>query len=172
MPQPELGPQRPQPFLGLLISPVTVLYLDKPVVVGVTSESVHSVRRHLVLKFDIGDWWTDVVRVEMLMSCDVAQLDAHPRCYMRQGGRLIKERILCGTVDNDPVVIVVSVRIEGDLLFCGRRLEGKEDGWDMSVRTFTAGWVVVGVGVEISTLGVHMAYSNLRAESHIWSSDQ
>jgi hypothetical protein len=149
-----------------------VLYLDKPVVVGVTSEAVHSVSGHLVLKFDIGDWWTDVVRVEMLMSCYVAQLDAHPRCYMRQGGRLIKERILCGAVDNYPVVIVVSMRIEGDLLFCGRRLGAKEDEWDISVLTFAAGWVIVGVGVEISTLGVHMAYSNLRAESHIWRIDQ
>jgi hypothetical protein len=62
------------------------------------------------------------VRVKMLVRGDMAQLEAHPWCHMCQGG-WFKQRILRCSIDDYPVIILVSMRVKGNLLFYRRGSE-------------------------------------------------
>src|SRR6202044_1879744 len=55
MSQPKMCPKRPQPPARLLIAPIAFYDLEKPIVVCVTHEPRHTIRRHLVLKVDVRD---------------------------------------------------------------------------------------------------------------------
>lgn len=79
------------------------------------------VARDFILEIDFTDWRPDIVRVQPLVGRDVLQADFGTLEDLFKG-KLVpgvgRGRIGFGTVDDAPVVVVVSVRIEGDLLFC------------------------------------------------------
>ena len=121
MPQPKLGPQRPnlpptQPIPPPHIPP---LNLHDPVVVRVPDEPGHAVRGDLVLEVHVGDGRADVVRVEALLRGDVLELDAHVGVDgLERGGGVVEGGVPVERgVDDEPVVVVVDVRVEGYLLF-------------------------------------------------------
>jgi hypothetical protein len=121
MSQPELGPQRPQTLHGRLVLPIRVLPIElyEEVIVRVTFETFEPVSRHLVLVIDFGHGRSDVVRVELLVRHDVVEPDLHPvRDYRRWSlGLVIRDGFLGHCIVEDvPIVVLVLVRVEGDLL--------------------------------------------------------
>ena len=120
MPQPKLRPQRPHPLLALLVPPIPLGNLDDPVIVRISNEALESIRRDLVLEIHLGHRRAVVVRVQVLLRRGVPELDALSVREVNQrvlfvvlGGVPIRRR-----VQQDPVVIVVSVRVQRDLLLC------------------------------------------------------
>lgn len=81
---------------------------------------LESVPRNLVLEIHITDGRSVIMRVEALQSRDMLQAD--PRALDDLLKRQVVPRIRGGTIgfrsiNDPPVVVLVPVRIEGDLLF-------------------------------------------------------
>lgn len=55
---------------------MTLLNLDKPVVVRVAHEPSHAICGHLVLEVNVRDGRAEVVRMESFVGLDMPQLDA------------------------------------------------------------------------------------------------
>ncbi len=82
MPEPNHSPQGPNPVSTILVllASVTTVDLNIPVIVGIARESFHTVSRDLVLKVDFRHGGSVVMRVEMLVSCDMKEFDACAGC--------------------------------------------------------------------------------------------
>lgn len=117
--QPEVGSQCSQTLARLLVALVTVLNHDHPVIVDIARKPGHAVSRYLVLEVDIGDRWTDIVRVEGLVGDDVPQLDTRSIFDVFDGLRFVVVLGIAvgGGVENPPQVILIPVWVEGNLLF-------------------------------------------------------
>ena len=119
MAQPERRPQRPYTLIRLLIPPIPMLNLHNPIIIRIPRKVRHPIRRHLVLEVDVAHGRADVVRVQVALRLDVAQLDAIAVLDIAQWLRFpfkvwVSDR---SRVDYRPVVIFIAVRVEGDLLF-------------------------------------------------------
>jgi hypothetical protein len=128
MPQLELGPER----LNLLLRDPSVALglvdLDNPMVVRVAVEPFEPIRRDFVLVVDFGDRSADVVRVELLVSGGVVEDESGAVENGRDGYVVfgVGDVRVDGRVLDEPEVVVVAVRVQGDLLFYGD--EGCEHG--------------------------------------------
>lgn len=119
MSQPEVRSHSLQPLARLPVAPVTLLDHDDPVIIDVARKARHAVPRYLVLEFDVRHGRTDVVRVEGLVGEDVSELDA--RTVLDELHGLVFIVVLGisvdGSIEDTPEIVVVSVGVEGDLLF-------------------------------------------------------
>lgn len=121
----ELGPQRLHAMPRLLAALDVrrrLVNLDLEMVVRIALESIEAVRRDLVLVVDLGDGSADVVRVELLVGRDVVE---HDSVAVENGsGRRVSLGVgnigVGGGVEDRPDVVVVAVRVQRDLLLCGR----------------------------------------------------
>lgn len=116
MPEPELRPQCPYPLLGLPVPFIPTLDFNKPVVICISREPWHSVRGNFILEVNVGHGWADVVRVDVLFSCDVAELDAHSGCNKLEGQILVVKVSIFASVEDTEVVVLITMRVKGDLL--------------------------------------------------------
>jgi hypothetical protein len=110
-----------------------VLDFYNPVVVRVTYKTGHTVARDLVLEVDVRHWRTVIVRMEMFLGSDMAELDTHVRSDVLQWLILVVEvgnASIAGCIVDPPVIVGISVRIQSNLLFyiilsfqcsCGQR---------------------------------------------------
>lgn len=119
MPQPELGPQRPNAFITLLVPLITIIYLNRPIIIRVPVESFKAIGGHFVLEILFGDWRTEIVRVETFLSGDMFEAEFHPGRYVLEWGVGPVEfgHAFFGDVCETEIVVGISVRVEGDLLF-------------------------------------------------------
>ena len=119
MSQPEVCSQRPHTLARLLVALVAFINHDHPVVVDIARKSSQAITRYLVLEVDIGDGWTDIVRVEGLVGDDVPQLDARSIFDVLDGPcfEVVLGIAVGGGIQNPPEIILISVWVEGDLLF-------------------------------------------------------
>lgn len=89
-------------------------------IVCVPVKAVKSVSRDFVLVINFGNRGTDVVRMQLLICRNVVQ-DDDSVVFNGRGGRVsLRIRyvwIRCG-IEKKPDIIVVSVRIQRDLLLC------------------------------------------------------
>jgi hypothetical protein len=118
--QSELGPERAQAFLRLAPAGLVGQYLDLEQVVCVPVKVLEAVRRDFVLVVVFRDWWTDVVRVQLLATDCVCESDLH---LVRDVLDWWFEKFFDGVVgdhrvQDEPVVVLVSVGVERNLLFC------------------------------------------------------
>lgn len=118
--QPELRPERSDALRRLPIAPVTLVDLDNPVVVRVTRVAGDAVARDFILELDVGDGRANIVRVQRLLSLNVPELDASTfgdvgDAVVLPGGVRVSGR---GSVNDAPVVVRVTVRVQGNLLLC------------------------------------------------------
>ena len=120
MPKPEHRAQSPETLGRLRVTPVASLDLHDPVVVRVPRKIRHTVRRHLVLEIDLGDWGTEVVRVETLLGRKMAKLDARAVFDVVQAVKrfpVLPWNAFLGRIGDAPVVVLVSMGVKGNLLF-------------------------------------------------------
>lgn len=137
----ELCPQSFESFEALSVVLIAVLDLDDEVIIRVARKARETVAGDLILEVDLGHRRAKVVRVQALLGPDVLEADGHPIrdiCQLvlpvwRVGG------VPSRHVEHSPIVIVVPVRVKGDLLLVAPT------------------WVVVCMGVEIATLGVQVS---------------
>lgn len=120
MPQSEVRPEGSQALRRLAVTLVALVDLHNPVVVRITRVVRHAIARYLLLEVDIRDRRTLVMRVQVLVRRDVLQLDLHARLDVREGlGLPVMVWVaITGRIQDSPVVVVVTVWVEGDLLFC------------------------------------------------------
>lgn len=85
MSQPKHRSQCPQPVGRFLIPLVAPLNLYKPIVVRIASKARQPVRRYLVLEVDFGDGWPVVMGMQVLVGCDMFELDTCHWFYVREG---------------------------------------------------------------------------------------
>ena len=116
--EPELGAKGLKPFSRFLVPPVALVNFDIPVVVRIAYITRDAVSRYLLLEVDIRDRRAVVVRVEVLLGGGVAQLDAGSRSEVgdRLGEPVSGWVSVLRRVEEEPVIVVVSVRVERDLL--------------------------------------------------------
>ena len=119
MSQPEVCPQCLQTLARLLVLVVALFDYDYPVVVYIALKLSHAVGRYLVLEVDARNRWTDIVRVQRLVSGDLPQLDVFPIFNVLDGLRFVVVLgiIIEGGVENTPHIVVIPVWVESDLLF-------------------------------------------------------
>lgn len=130
MPQLELRPQRFNLLLRESSVALRLVDLDDPVVVGVTVEPFEPVRRDFVLVVHLGDGSADVVRVKLLVRRGVVE-DEGGAVEDGTDGRVvlwIGDGRVGGAVQDEPEVVVVAVRVEGDLLLCEESVSEQEHG--------------------------------------------
>lgn len=122
MSQSKLRPKRSQTTTGHWISLAAFLYFDNPVVIRIARKPSHSVCRDLILKVNFGNWWTEVVRMQVLLSGNVPEFDACPVFDVKQFRIVHPVRfrvIIVGRVNDTPVIVLIDMRIQCDLLLCG-----------------------------------------------------
>lgn len=73
-----------------------------------------------------------------------------------------------GSVENEPVVVFVSVGVECDLLLCGTVLVRRSGVTLERGLTHASGWIRVGVRVEVSALRVDVSNRNSRTVRDIY----
>ena len=117
--QAEMRPESAEAFARFLVALAPFVDLYEPVVVGITGIARDTISRNFLLEVNVGDWRTNVMRVKRFVSLDVAELDAHSRCDVRDVvvvpvGIGITVR---GRVHDPPIVVIVSMRVERNLLF-------------------------------------------------------
>jgi hypothetical protein len=173
----ELSPQRlhamPR-FLAALDIRRRLVNFDLEVVVRIALEPIEAVSRDLVLVVDLGDGGADVVRVKLLVGRDVVEHDemAVEDGSRRRVGLGIGNVGVGGGVEDGPDVVVVAVRVQCDLLLCGRgswsapRTEYAEKEGAAQL-TFAAAWVHVRMRVQVSSLGVEVTESDVGADHDI-----
>jgi hypothetical protein len=121
MSQLELRPQRPQSLTRLLIPLITLLDLNDPIIIPIALEARHPICRNFVLKVNIRNGWTEVMRVQMFLGGDMLKPDPHGRFNVLY--RLIFPvgiiAVLHSRIDDAPVVVGIAMGVQGDLLFYG-----------------------------------------------------
>lgn len=107
--------------------------LDNPIVVRITRVAGDAVARDFILELDVRDRRADIVRVQRLLGLDVPELDASTLgdvgdAVVLPGGVRVPRR---GSVNDAPVVVRVTMRVQGDLLLCKTRgaLTGNIEGY-------------------------------------------
>lgn len=133
--------------------------LDTEVVVSISFKALISVGRNLVLPVGLGNGRTDIVRMKTTMGVGV--IETKDRTVLDKKGGLEVVPGTC-TVDGltvhvkglrlvlqQPIVIVVLVGVEGDLLLLAAR------------------GIHQGVGVEVTTLGVDVAQSDAATKVNV-----
>lgn len=118
VPQAEFGTQSFQAFARLLVPLVTLVDLDIPVIVRIACIARNAITRHFLLEVDVGNGRADVMGVKRLFGVDVPDLDFGARGNVGDV-MIIPVGVgiaVCSCVDDAPIVIVISVGIERDLL--------------------------------------------------------
>lgn len=99
---------------------MTRLDLDDEIVVGIAIETFETVRRDFLLPVHIGDGCFVIVRMKLLLSLDVREadheviVDEAERSIFAWVAAVFGRRV----IEYEPVVVVISMRVEGDLLLC------------------------------------------------------
>jgi hypothetical protein len=122
VPQPELGPKRAEALGGVRVALVRMvaLDLDHEVVVGVAVEAFEAVGADLLLPVDVGHRGADVVGVELLVGDDMIEadhelvVDEPKRAVLAGVGAIFGS----GVVEDEPLVVLVAMGVQGDLLLC------------------------------------------------------
>jgi hypothetical protein len=117
--QSEVSPQCPQALSRFLIPLIALRNFQIPIIVGITYEAGHTICAHFVLKINVGDGRSDIVRVKRFVRLNMTQFNAHMRFQQLQRLRLPVGLVatISGCVQNPPEVVCVAVRIQCDLLF-------------------------------------------------------
>lgn len=166
--QAEVSAQRTNSSRRETVGLVTLYNLDMEVVVGITAKALKAICSHFILVVAFGDGRTVcVVTVKTLVGSGVDETNLDAVCEVADGVLveacdlvLRSQRVtlvvqLGGGIfgswsfDNDPDIVVVQVRVEGDLLL------------------LTSSRVGGLVGVQVATLSVEMLDCDGRAESDV-----
>lgn len=123
--QPKLASEGLEPVFSLLIilSSCTLGDFHNEIVIGITSKAGETVARNFILKVNLADRRSDIVRVKTLLGRDMFETD------LGAGENIFKGKFVPGvrgrsvggrSVNDSPDVVVVSVGVESDLLLCVR----------------------------------------------------
>lgn len=120
----------------------SMLDLDYPIVVRIALEPFVTIGRHLILEVNIRNRRADIMRVKVFERRDVFQSNCRSIFdvfdWVGSVGWIVG-LLLKGATD-PPVVIVVIVRVEGDLLlFCIRVNNVQTDGERLDIRWLPPG---------------------------------
>lgn len=159
--EPELGLNSPEALLRHLPVRLLLNNLNAEQIVCVSLESSITVGGNLVLPVGLSDGRTDIVRMETAIRCDVVQPDDTTilnidgaKVIPSLGASEVRASVILrhdrqGLVLHDPDVVLVLVRVEGDLLL------------------LATGGVHVAVGMEITTLRVPVTKRDTASVSDI-----
>ena len=119
VPKTELSAQCTKALRGLLVAFVTLVDFYDPIVVRIPSIPRNTISGHFLLEVDVGNRRANVMGMKRLVGLHMTNLDAlsgGDECDVVVDPASVRVAIGCSVYDA-PFVVVVSMRIERDLLF-------------------------------------------------------